>query len=436
VPTSAKKMSKLSCAFSTHRLICIMDEVSNVKLKYLRHPLRTLSRAKGLFDARLSMRSFANHGRRKFKGDPRYNLQNVTDGFAPHLDIAGYDTELLERICTAYIKAVAQQESAADIYKATEWWEQVRRGSLARVRHALLNRDIGALQTMYRNFYRDSCSTGLLGVPYGMSTSYFGGQIKDIHRHFYLSHVLYRLDYWSAQTDNQFALSDLAGPQLGNPFGVQLGDTLVPVGAEYAHYCSHRINLLLRSKESTVAEIGGGFGSMAYYLLRDHPGLTYLNFDVPESLALSSYYLMKAFPQLKFFLYGEHELTQETIAASDVILMPLFELDSLPAKSVDVCFSSHAMSDLSSEAMDVYMDNIDRFTRDSILYIGNRKASESMAALINQKHSSFNLTDTRFSGWHSHKVSGAGVGGAAGLAASAMFEQRYTRASMEQNSPS
>jgi len=406
-----------------------------VKLKYLRHPLRTLGRAKGLFDARLSMRSFANHGRRKFKGDPRYNLQNVTDGFAPHLDTAGDDTELLERICTAYIRTVARQEDIADMYKATEWWQQVRRGSLARVRHALLERDFGALQAMYRNFYRDSCSTGLLGVPYGMSTSYFGGPIKDIHRHFYLSHVLYRLDYWAAQTDNQFVLSDLAGPQLGNPFGIRLGDTHIPVGAEYAHYCSHRIGLLLGAAEGAVAEIGGGFGNMAYYLLRDRPGLTYLNFDVPESLALSSYYLMKAFPRLNFFLYGEQGLTQKATAESCVILMPLFQLDALPKASVDVCFSSHAMSDLSPIAMDAYVANIARFTRSSFLYIGNRKASESMAALINRKYPSLNLTDTRFSGWHSHKISGAGVGGAAGLAASAMFEQRYTRTTIKQTSP-
>jgi putative sugar O-methyltransferase len=406
-----------------------------MKLKYLRHPLRTFSNAKSLLTARLSMLSFSYHGRRKFRGDARYNLKNVTDGFDPHLDDQGDDTELLERICTAYIKTVEREGSASDAYKATEWWEHVRRGSLARVRRALLGRDIGALQKMYRNFYRDSCSTGLLGVPYGMSKAYFGGPIKDVHRHFYLSHVLYRLNYWSAQTDNKFTLSDLAGPRLGNPFGIQLGDTLVRVGAEYAHYCAHRISLLLGAKKSTVAEIGGGFGGMAYYLLRDRPGVTYLDFDVPESVALSSYHLMKAFPQLNFLLYGEQRLTKETIDRFDVILMPLFELDALPAESVDVCFSSHAMSDLSSEAMEIYMDNISRVTRDVLLYIGNRRASESISSLVTRKYDSFKLADTRSSGWHSHKVSGAGVGGAAGIAASMMFEQRYTRTAMIQRDP-
>jgi hypothetical protein len=399
-----------------------------MKVKYLRHPLRTLTNAKGALSAQLSMRSFAYHGRRKFKGDTRYDLRSVTVGFEPRPDDAGDDTALLERICTAYIKTVEQQETAPDTYKATEWWEQVRRGSLARVRQALLGRDIGTLQKMYRNFYRDSCSTGLLGVPYGMARAYFGGAMKDVHRHFYLSHVLYRLDYWSAQTENRFVLRDLAGPRLGNPFGIQLGDTLIRVGAEYAHYCAHRISLLLEPGTGAVAEIGGGYGGMAYYLLRDQPGVTYLDFDVPESIALSSYHLMKAFPQLNFLLYGEQELTRETMDQFDVILMPLFELDALPEKSVNVCFSSHAISDLSPEAMSIYMDNISRTTRDALVYIGNLRASESMSDLVKRKHNHFELTDTRSSGWHSHKVSGAGVGGAAGLAASMMLEQRYTRA--------
>jgi hypothetical protein len=136
---------------------------------------------------------------------------------------------------------------------------------------------------------------------------------------------------------------------------------------------------------------------------------------------------MKAFPQLDFLLYGEKELTEEAIERADVVLMPVFELDRLPASSVDVSFSSHAMSDLSSNAMDVYLSNISRVTRKSFLYVGNQRASESISHLINKKYGSFQLTDTRSSGWHSHKVSGAGVGGAAGLAASIMFEQCYSR---------
>ena len=398
-----------------------------VKLKYFRHPLQTASAAKAMFAARLNMWKFANHGKRRFRNDPRYDLQNVTNGFMSSIDETSDDTEVLERICAAYILAIKQQQLAPESYKATDWWQQVRQRSLGPVTQALMTRDIDSLRRMYRNFFRDPCSSGLLGAPYGMSKAYFGGQIKDVYRSFYLSHVLYRLDYWMTQTEGRFALPDLAGPRTGNPFGVSIEGTHIRVGSEYAHYCADRIDSLINSDTAVVAEIGGGYGGMAYYLLRDRPQVKYLDFDIPESIALASYYLLKAFPQLTFLLYGESDLTKEAIARADVLLMPVFELATMPAESVDVAFSSHAMSDISSEALVDYLDNIDRMTRGCFLYIGNSRASELISGLMSQRHDSFEQTETRSSGWHSHKVSGAGVGGAAGLAASTMLEQCYRR---------
>jgi putative sugar O-methyltransferase len=398
-----------------------------VKLKHLRHPFQTVSAAKTLFAARWSMWRFANHGARRFRGDARYDLQNVTEGFKSRIDDSSDDDALLERICTAYIRAVKQQQSAPSAYQATQWWQQVRHGSLGPVIRALLIKDIKTLRRMYRNFFRDPCSSGLLGAPYGMSKAYFSGKIKDVHRRFYLSHVLYRFDYWNAQTDGRFALRALAGPGIGNPFGVLIDGTHINVGAEYAHYCAHRIDSMLAPEFATVAEIGGGFGGMAYYLLRDRANVTYFDFDVPESIALTSYYLIKAFPKLKFLLYGEGALTKKTIAQADVVLLPVFELESMPAESIDITFSSHAMSDVSSGAMVEYLKHIDRMTKDYLFYIGKQQTSELISGILGHKKDSFKLSETRTSSWHSHKVSGAGVGGAAGLAASTMFEQRYAR---------
>jgi hypothetical protein len=408
--------------------ICLM-----VKLKYLRHPLQTANAAKGMLAARFNMWKFAAHGARRFRLDPRFNLQNVTDGFVSRIDDSTDDSELLKRICNAYTKAIDQQRFASNIYAATEWWQLVRQRSLGPVMQALQTHDIGVLRMTYRNFFRDPCSSGLLGVPYGMSKAYFGDTIKDFHRRFYLSHALYRLDYWKTQTDDRFELPDLAGPEIGNPFGVRIDGTFLRVGAEYAHCCAYKVGSLLGSEKAIVAEIGGGFGGMAYYLLRDRANLTYCDFDLPESIALSSYYLMKAFPHLRFLLYGERELTEEEIDNADVVLMPTFELANMPAESIDVTFSSHAMSDISLEAMTEYMKDIVAMTRSSFLYIGNSRASKLISGLVDRNHNSFKLTSTHSSGWHSHKVSGAGVGGAAGLAASTMFEQCYTRVAALQN---
>jgi putative sugar O-methyltransferase len=240
-----------------------------------------------------------------------------------------------------------------------------------------------------------------------MSNDYFGATIKDDHRRFYLIDTLYRMDYWKAQTGGCYTIRDLAGPKVGNPFGIVLEGTLIRMGAEYQHYCAHRISRLLEPGAAIIAEIGGGFGGMAYYLLRDRPRTTYIDFDVPESLALTAYYLLKAFPQLNFLLYGEAELTRKTISQVDVVLMPVFELADMPAASADITFSSHAMSDLAPESMNQYLHDIARITGDHFLYVGNGPSAELISELVDRQHHSYKLMDTRPSGWYSHTAPGA-----------------------------
>jgi putative sugar O-methyltransferase len=374
-----------------------------LKLKHLLHPLRTAGAAKALVETHWNVKKLASRGERRFRNDVRYDLQNVTDGFASRADGRGDDTALLERICTAYIRATEEQSFVKQAYRATSWWQSMRQGNSAPVHRALAARDTKALRAMYQNFFRDPCSAGLIGVPLHMAKAYSGKAVNDLYRRFFLSDALHRIDYWKAQTGSRFELRDLAGPGIGNPFGVLIEGTLVSTGAEYQHYCAQRICDLLPSDSASVVEIGGGFGSMAYYLLRDRPEFTYIDFDVPESLALTSYYLLRSFPNLSFLLYGEEELTQWAHTKFNVILMPVFELSKMPANSVDLTFSSHAMSSLSHHAIVEYMNEIARFTRKSFLYVGDGAGGSSLHELIRMKYASFALVEKRPVEWNSQK---------------------------------
>jgi hypothetical protein len=403
-----------------------------VSLNAIRHPLRSARKAKSWVAAHVHMWKFGNHGRQRFQDDSRYDLQHVTSGFAPHVEEASDDTPLLDRICAAYNQAEGERHSAPGSYLPSESFDRLRQGSLAPSIRALRKHDTAALGKMYRNFYRDPCSAGLLGAPHGMSKAYFGRHIKDIYRHFYLSHVLYRFDYWKELTEGRFSLKDLAGPGVGNPFGVVIDGTHIGVGSEQSHYCAQRVASLidrLVTPRPTVAEIGGRFGGIAYYLLRDHRPLTYLNFDLPERIALSSYYLMKAFPQLTFLLYGEKPLTQAAISQAEVALLPISALATMPSASLDITFSSDGLSNLAPAARMECLQRMVAVTRQSVLYIANQTSSESIAELAGKGEPVFTLADRRTSGWQSHKVSGAGVGGAAALAHSALFEQTFSRSS-------
>jgi hypothetical protein len=351
--------------------------------------------------ARLEMRRFAREGEIRFRADARYNLENVTRGFAPRFRCSGDDTELLERICEAYGASIQDQQHAPEAYQATSWWNQVRRTSLAGVIQALRTRDIHTLRAMYRTFFRDPCSTGLIHVPYGMTRAYFSGPIKETPARYYLSDTLCHIDTWAERTEGIFTVGELAGPEVGNPFGVFIGATLVGNRAGYHHSCAHRVRGQLGPENAVVAEIGGGYGAMAYYLLRSRKNLTYLNFDVPESIALASYYLVKAFPDLKFVFYQESEIDAGTLDQANVILMPAFQLAKIPAQSVDVAFSSHAMSDLSASAVDRYLDDIIHMTRARFIDVSHDGGAKLVAA--SAERSGLALVEARKSSWEHHR---------------------------------
>lgn len=344
-----------------------------LRWKHLFHPLRTARVAKSRLATQI-----------RFRNDPRYDLNNVTQGFAPRLDDSGGAASVLERICRAYNRAVSQPQ-CSPWCDATDWWMGVRQNSLGPVMRALQTGDLASLRQMYTNFFRDRCSAGLIAD--------FESRTRDLELRAYLDDALYRLDCWRSETGGRFALPDLAGPEIGNPFGVCLRGTLVRSGSEYQHYCAHRILDLLDGRPGVVAEIGGGYGGMAYYLLRDGGRIRYLDFDVPESGALTSFYLLQAFPASAFLFYGESP------AEADVVLLPLFEMAGMAAQSVDLTFSSHVMADLSDAALREYLGAIGRMTGSYFLYSGDCRAAERIAGFGGE---SFKLLDARSSGWNRH----------------------------------
>lgn len=354
----------------------------------------------------LDIKCTGDRNDRRYLGDARYDLENVSKGFAPRFEDPSSDTEILERICAAYARAAERERSAPEVYRASAWWQQIRVTALGPLTGALAARDVSSLCRMYRNFFRDACSTGLIGVPFSMSGAYFQGRIKNLHRRYFLGDALYAIDYWQTQTGGRFLLDDLAVPSIGNPFGVVIDGVLVRAGAPFQHYSARRVAECLGSSADAVVEIGGGFGGMAYYLLRDRPETTYIDFDVPESLAITAYYLMKAFPRLQFLLCGEAALSRQSLSRADVVLMPLCEMDSLPAECAGVVFSSHAISDISRPAMSAYLETVARIASGCFLYFGNAHGAQRIRSLAVRGRELFRFDEFRSSAWNTQRSPG------------------------------
>jgi hypothetical protein len=352
-------------------------------------------KAYGFASYRRTLR-FIARSERRYRNDNRFDLGNVTRGFAPrHTGTDEDDRDLLERICAAYDRASSAQAGAGTVYAPALWWQRMQERGLTKVRRALAEHDLSSLRVMYQNFFRDPCSTGLIEQSYSRIAARFDRPIPGIRQRFLVADALQRLDYWRELTADHFALANLAGPETGNPFGVEIDGVLVRTGAEYQHYCAQRIAGLLGAPEGSVAEIGGGYGGMAYYLLRDFPKVKYIGFDVPESLALTAYYLSKAFPQRRLLLYGEGD----AIAEHDVILLPACMLRRASSQSVDIVFSSQTMALLAPEDGAEYLRDIARISQKHFLCIGH---GDQLNTFMRSEDGSLAVLEKKASAWNDH----------------------------------
>lgn len=363
------------------------------RLKHFLRPARSLGVIRQRLAQRAELRELIRIGRRRFADDPRYRIESVEKGFAPRSSDTADDTALLRRICNAYSKAMERQPAAPEAFQANRWWRLVE-GNLGPVTRALAAHDLDSLRMMYRNFFRDPCGSGLVGLP-GIANGF--SRYKEL----FLIDALYRHDLWRRRTAGRFPVADLESPDIGSPLGVFMEGALVRTGSEDRHFYARRIIELTGLAETpAVAEIGGGFGGMAYFLIRDRPGVKYVDFDVPESVALASWYLLKAFPGLRVTLYGEAELNSETINRSDIVLMPAFMLPELPDRSVHVSFNSHVLSDMSVASIHQYLSEIIRTTRGSILHVNGTESCRAISGWLARHAKDFAVVDQQPAEWN------------------------------------
>jgi hypothetical protein len=312
---------------------------------------------------------------------------------------------LLSRICAAYQRTVEKAKEEGAEFEPTPWWQDVKAKHLQPVQKALLSSNIPALRSMYRNFFYDPCGLGLVRRPPKRTTSGMLLDLDEQDRRAIHEDMVQRIGYWRAMTGGLYALTVLEGSRVGNPFGATIDGVFIPVASEYQHACADRIQSLTRV-DAAIVEIGGGYGHMAYYLLRDAIAIRYLGFDMPESLALAAYYLGRSFPARRMLLYGEGRLCGNAIGDWEIVLMPPWEMRELASRGVQLTFSSHAISDLTPQARDSYLRQMARFTDGFVVDIaaGARCREEECEPLEASFASRFKLVEKRRLEWNVYRA--------------------------------
>ena len=303
-----------------------------------------------------------------FAANPAASLKQLDAGLGARIDEP--DATVVARVLDAYAASMRDWPNAAAPYRLGWQYAETDGFVDAGYLRALQGANVDELGRRLQGFLRAMPLEGL--IEYGrypdVSPPGVAGRVAaakvGIRRRRFVSSILHDLRCWSDRVATP-AIVELEPPAVGSPWGYIVDSTLVMGSAPRHHYYADQIAQLVADLERPrIAEIGGGFGGFAYYLLaRRCPHACYLDFDLPEVVALASYYLLSAFPDRTAVLYGEAQLDEQTLERSDLVLMPNFAIATLPPDCVDVVVNSASLSEMHRPTVEQYITDVGRISR-------------------------------------------------------------------------
>jgi hypothetical protein len=254
----------------------------------------------------------------------------------------------------AFLNARQSVGEVASQYQAGENWGGVLSASRGPLYDLAAAGDAVGLARALGNFCRNSLSESIMGGEPGFRNFLSATHVKWLQHNF---------EVWRALLDGNADLGEAAMPPIGNPYGYVVDGHIINWNSFPNHIRAYRCSKLLEGVERpVVAEIGGGFGGFAYNVLKRMPGVTYIDFDLPENLIIASYYLSMAYPEKRILLYDSSEtvLDAELLGQYDAVMMPNFMLPNLKDRVVDFFINTISFSEMEYASIEEYFSQIDR----------------------------------------------------------------------------
>jgi putative sugar O-methyltransferase len=171
-----------------------------------------------------------------------------------------------------------------------------------------------------------------------------------------------------AERDHLRLLSRIDEPELGNPFlisyrGCRTSQDLCNSvhefysmgGAEFHSDC--RVN---------VAELGAGYGRLAYVWLKALPFAQYCLIDIAPALNIAQEYLGRLFPSEKIFYFrpfSRYEDIRDEFESARIRFLSANQIELLPPDEFDVFANISSLHEMGYEQITNYLRQIDRVCR-------------------------------------------------------------------------
>lgn len=271
---------------------------------------------------------------------------DLTLHYPGYVDPDPGDRALVERIFAAYGAAKAAQPDGDPVFLPSSAWQTVLDGAFAPLSEGLRKGDLGRFHHFLANFRSWEQTTGM--EPSEQIREY--SRDADRRAHFLERVVTPMLRFWQRAEAHGRGLDALEIPPHGNMCGVMVDGHLVAPSSIFCDVYARLLAGFVRGERPVIAELGAGFGKLLYFLSKHVPGARFVDVDLPESLAVAAFFLMKSFPDRRFLLYGEGDLTRESLDAHDFVLLPSFEVGRLPDRSLALAINENSLGVMHGDA--------------------------------------------------------------------------------------
>ena len=161
-------------------------------------------------------------------------------------------------------------------------------------------------------------------------------------------------------------LNHLEEPLIGNPFGIVYKNKIVSqdlCNSVHEFYSITQKTSLKKNLE--IAEIGAGYGRLAYVFLDTLPKSSYCIIDIPPALFIAQEYLSKVFPKERIFYFRpftSFEEVKEEFESARIKFLMAHQIEYLPDKYFDLIITVSSLHEMTLEQIDKYVKHIGRLT--------------------------------------------------------------------------
>lgn len=252
------------------------------------------------------------------------------------------------------------QKKMHSCYLSSSMWQKFLNGGYSNLTAGLEENNINKVHYFLANFGAWKKDLAI------ESTSFIRNCNSSFIKRRYLQHdVFYKqIKTWKWFYNSRKPISCLTYPTYGNQSGAYIDGVFVGVGSFFNEIHGSLLSGLIRDiKHPVIAELGAGYGKLAYFTLRNIEDFTFIDFDLPETLCLAAYYLMKVYPEKKTLLYGEGEYSPLAHKKYDLIFMPSYEIHNAGSSTVDLFINKNSLGEMTKDAARNYIANIAKATR-------------------------------------------------------------------------